>query len=106
VRFANIGDIPAAAPPVPVPPEPTDEVKPSGGRVRHEPPVHHAGTIDPEFRYAIEGRKTYAQKLRDLAVAQEAAEVIEQVALKQAATLEVDEAKNASELKRALRVAQ
>lgn len=106
VRFANIGDIPAAAPPVPVPPAPTDEVKPSGGRVRHEPVHHHAGTIDPEFRYAIEGRKTYAQKLQDLRIAQQAAEVIEQVALQQAATLEVDEAKNARELKRALRLAQ
>jgi len=93
IDFANIGDIPSAAPVVPVPPVPTEEVKPSGGRVDHE------------FQYAIEGRRTYVQKFRDLRIAQEAAEVIEQVALQQAATLEVVEAKNARALKRALRLA-
>ena len=94
VRFANIGDIPAATPVIPVPPAPTEEVKPSGGRVDHE------------FKYAIEGRRTYVQKLRDWRIAQEAAEVIEQVALQQAATLEINEAKNARALKRALRLAK
>jgi hypothetical protein len=94
IHFANIGDIPAAAPVVPVPPVPTDEVKPSGGRVDHE------------FQYAIEGRRTYVQKLRDWRIEQEAAQVIEQVALQQAATLEINEAKNARELKRALRLAK
>ena len=76
------------APPSPPPIE--TAVRPSGG-LWHE-----------ELKYAIEGRKSWRQRLEEAKIQRLAVEVLDEVAHRQVLTLELDEHKRFEELEREL----
>ena len=83
------GDFGGAPPP---PPSPVSVVTPSGG--------YHA----QELRDALEGRKSWRQKLKEQRIQAAAIDAIEHIAVRQAASLELDKQKRFEELERELQI--